>query len=290
MTNSESTFKPNIFQKILIIFYVMVILAIGLFFVPFRHHDYNGNYTTVYDFIWSDNGSIDLYRIIIYIITLTGLFYFAYKYLNSKNNLEPSEYKRKAKIELYIFLFFIISIPVVFMFLYASNVRTISKRISIETKIREADSLITLKTQKKQNRLIFWNMSNDVFNDMYLYDNNIQNYWDFLTNSMSDKEWFDYFYTGFNKKRLEWIGVYNKEQLAIFIQNNVMNNEDRVEEGRVKIIYAEKTALEAEKDKTSLYDIKSSLTYFILFLIITLYVLRVFVQFVIGMFSDINKV
>ena len=293
MSYEKSTFKPNVFQKILIVFYITAISIIGIFYVPFRHaynnrFDDERNYKTDYDFIWSSGGSIDLYRIIIYMVILTGLFYFAYKYLSGMNDLDKEHYNRKAKIELYIFVFFIISIPIAFLYLYVSNTMTISKRVSIETKIREADSLIALKTKKKQDRLIFWNISNDVFNDMYQYDNNIENYWVGLMNSLWDEKWFDGFYHSFNKKRLEWIGIYNKEQLAIFIRNNVINDEDRIDEDRVKFLKEDKVVLYNEKDKTSLYDIKISFIYCILTMFVLLYILRPFVAFIIGMFRDID--
>ena len=53
--------KPNAFQKILALIYLVLISVCCIFYVPFRNT--HGRYKTeiVYDAIWSDNSNIDLY-------------------------------------------------------------------------------------------------------------------------------------------------------------------------------------------------------------------------------------
>ena len=138
--------KPNAFQKIIALIYLVLLSVCCIFYVPFRNTSGRYNTEIVYDAIWSDNSNIDLYRIGIYLLVLSVTFYFLYKYLNKMNDLEPSIYKRKAKNELIVFILFILSIAICLSFLIGSNGINQMRRKSLTENIQKTQNIITEKS------------------------------------------------------------------------------------------------------------------------------------------------
>ena len=155
--------KPNAFQKIIALIYLVLLSICCIFYVPFRNSHSRYNTEIVYDAIWSDNSNIDLYRIAIYLLVLSITFYFFYKYLNKMSDLEPSLYKRKAKSELIVFILFVLSIAICLTFLIGSNGINQMKRKSLTEDIQKTQNLIAEKTTKRANRSRFWYESKNAF-------------------------------------------------------------------------------------------------------------------------------
>ncbi len=66
--------KFNPFQKLTLVIYVITIVCIMIFIVPFKSFDFN-EHTICYDFIWSNRKNIDFFRFSIFILIPTIIFF-----------------------------------------------------------------------------------------------------------------------------------------------------------------------------------------------------------------------
>ena len=317
--------KPNAFQKIIALIYLVLISVCCIFYVPFRNA--HGRYETeiVYDAIWSNNSNIDLYRIGIYLLVLSITFYFLYNYLNKMGDLEPSLYKRKAKTELIVFIVFVLSISVCLTYLISSNGINQMRRMSLTKDIQHTQNLITEKTAKKSVRSRFWDVSKNEFsynmmitkgNDTYRirkyefrnaeregyspvkrlidfddFDNNIQTYWETLIKSKDNREWLSDFYFYFSDNTLNQFNVKNLNELKNFIEVNDYNDEDVKKQEEVKVLVTDLNSYQIKKDALTFYqdkDIRRITLIFLTILFGILYVARPLILFIRGIFVELK--
>jgi hypothetical protein len=317
--------KPNAFQKILALIYLVVLAVCCIFYVPFRNT--HGRYETeiVYDAILSDNSNIDLYRIGIYLLVLSVTFYFLYKYLNKMSDLEPSLYKRKAKNELIVFILFVLSIAVCLTYLISSNTINQIKKKSLTKDIQKAQNLVAEKSTKKVIRSRFWDESQRNFRynvmvtkggDTYRinsydlrsferdgythvrslldfddFDNNIQTYWETLIKSKDNYDWLSSFYFYFSDNSLKQFNIKNTDDLKKFIEANDYNDEDVKKQEEVKVLTTDLNAYQAKKDALTFYqdkDIRRITLICLTILFGILYVARPLILFIRGIFVELK--
>lgn len=167
--------KPNIFQKILSLIYLIIITICCIFFVPFRNFKGRIESEIVYSSIWSENSNIDLYRIGISLSLITIIFFFWYRYLEKMNQLDKDIYKRKARIELKIFVFFTIAILGCFIILVSSNVvykiksNFFASKIDYLQKSILEDDLVNSKTDSLIKTEIKENSKDSLYNKPKYY-------------------------------------------------------------------------------------------------------------------------
>ena len=317
--------KPNAFQKIITLIYLVLLSVCCIFYVPFRNT--HGRYDTeiVYDAIWSDNSNIDLYRIGIYLLVISVTFYFLCKYLNKMNDLEPSIYKRKAKNELIVFILFISSIAICMSFLICSNGINQMRRKTVTEDILKTQNIITEKSTKKSIRSRFWDVSNNAFSynimvtkggstyriksyelrnaerDGYTrgksliefddFDNNIQTYWETLIKFKNNYDWLNSFYFYFDDNSLKQFGIKSVDDLKMFIEVNDYNNEDVKRQEEVKVLTNDLNSYQTKKDTLTFYqdsDIRRIILICLAILFGILYVARPLILFIRGIFVELK--
>lgn len=317
--------KPNAFQKILTLIYLVLLSVCCIFYVPFRNKNGRNSTQIVYDVIWSNNTSIDIYRIVIYLLVLSVTFYFLYKYLNRMTELEPSIYKKKAKSELIIFILFFLSTAVCLVFLIGSNAINKVRKKTLSEDIQRTQNLISEKTTKKSIRSRFWEVSKNEFsyntmvtkgNDTYRirkyelrsaeregylpvnsliefddFDNNIQTYWETLIKSKDNEEWLNSFSFYFSDKSLEQFNIKNINDLKMFIEVNDYNNEDVKKQEEVKELTTALNSYQIKKNTLTFYrnnDIRRITLICLTILFGILYVTRPLILFIRGIFIELK--
>lgn len=279
--------RPNAFQKILALIYLFLLLVSCIFYVPFRNRAYS---TVTYDSIWSDNSNIDLYRIGICLLILSVTFYFLYRYLNKMNDLEVSVYKRKARRELISFIIFILGIVAFLFYLIGSNAINQMRKKSLTETIQKTQEIIAGKTVKKFLRSNFWDGSKRIFN-LDEFDNNIQNYWDFLIKTKENDVSLISFYVRFGKDNLKSFMINNPDELKHFIEVNTYNNDDIKKQQEATALTAELNIAQTKKDNLTFYqdnDIKKNILGWTTLLFCVIYVIRPLVLFIKGIFAELK--
>lgn len=245
--------RPNAFQKILSLIYLVLLAVSCIFYVPFRNMPGRYNTEIVYDAIWSDNSNIDLYRIGIYLLVLSVTFHFLYRYLNKMNDLDVTIYKKKAKNELIAFLIFISGIAICLIFLISSNGINQIRKKSFKEDIQKNQTLIVEKAAKRSIRSSFWNASRRTFN-LEIYSNNIQDYWDFLIKNKVDDNWLNYYYSKFPREDLNEFNIKNANDLKRFIEVNTYNNNDIKNQDDVRTLNTEINLYQSKLDSITFYQ------------------------------------
>lgn len=121
--NKNNIINPNLFQKIVIINYGIILVFICTYFVPhfyisnpyrISRGDYgrSASFPVTRHFYGSvfDSSEIDMAKLFVFFIIPTIIFVFLYKYLGTMNNLDFNIYKKKGKLELnvlFVFLFIV---------------------------------------------------------------------------------------------------------------------------------------------------------------------------------------
>lgn len=286
--------KPNAFQKILALIYLILLAVSCIFYVPFRNLDDRYDTEIVYDAIWSNNSNIDLYRIGIYLILLSVSFYLLYRYLNRMNDLDETVYKKKAKIELKTFIVFISGMTICLLFLIGSNAINQVRKKSLIADVQQKQTLISEKSAKREakkaQRSSFWDESRSTFN-LDEFDNNIANYWQALIKSKEDNVWLTSFYGKFPDYSLKQLNIKSPNDLKRFIENNAYDNDDIAKQEDVKILNAELNPLILKMDSIKFYkeiEIRKITLICITILFGLLYIVRPLLLFIKGIFTELR--
>jgi hypothetical protein len=286
--------KPNAFQKILALIYLVLIAVCCIFYVPFR--ETHGKYKTeiIYDAIWSGNSNFDLYRIGIYLVLLSVSFYFIYRYLNRMNDLDEAVYKTKARFELISYIVFISAIAICFLFLVVSNGINQYRKKSLTEDIKRKQGTITEKSAKweakKANRRNFWDESRSTFN-LDNFDNDIQKYWEALMKLKENNISLTSFYGEFSIYSLKRFNFKNPNDLKHFIETNAYDNDDVAKQEEVKLLNAELNPVIAKRDSITFYqdtEIRKIMLICLAILFGLLYILRPLFAFIKGIFAELK--
>lgn len=154
--------KLNIFQKIAFLVYILIILLICVYFVPYqgiqnhldfmmRHYKTNSSYHS--DILSDGYGTMSYFRFLIYLVIPTLSFYFVCKYLNRMNSIESSIYKKKAKTELYVYFSFIGAIIGTILFLYGQNQYAEIRKVRLKSQISEINNSFDMLRNELSKRL-----------------------------------------------------------------------------------------------------------------------------------------
>lgn len=170
--------KLNIFQKIAFLVYLLVIVLICVYFVPYqgvqnnldfmmRHYKTNSSY---HSNIFNDGyGTMSYFRFLIYLIVPTLSFYFISKYLDGMNLLESSVYKKKAKRELYVFFLFASIIIGGALFFYVKNEYSEIRKKQLKSQISKINNSFDLLIEELNKRPPFvYEILKDNQNDNFI--------------------------------------------------------------------------------------------------------------------------
>jgi hypothetical protein len=286
--------KPNAFQKILSLIYLMLLTVCCIFYVPFK--DIEGSYDTeiFYDGIWSDNSNIDFYRIGIYLVLLSIVYFFIYRYLIKMNDLPEVDFKIKARFELKTFIVFVTSIAICFLFIFIWNNINHYYDKSLKQEIQKRQAVINEKSSKREAkksvRSDFWRESYKTFN-LQPFDNNIQNYWVALIKSINNNIWLTSYYEKFPNNSLKQFNIKSPSDLKHFIEINAYDNEDVTKEKEVKILNKELNQIIEKRSNITIYkyeEIRKIILVFLCIMFGLLYILRPLYIFVKGIFEELK--
>jgi|GEM_PF-5987749 len=286
--------KPNAFQKIIALIYLVLLAVCCIFYVPFRNTRGRNRTEIVYDAIWSSNSNIDLYRFGIYLILLSVSFYFIYRYLNRMNDLDRTVYKRRAKLELLSFIVFISGIAICLLFLIGANgINKYRKKLLTED-IQKRQAIITeISAKREAKRIIrrdFWYESRNVFN-LDEFDNNIQNYWDALMNSKEDNVWLTSFYGKLPNYSLNRFNFKIPNDLKHFIEVNAYDSDDVTKQEEAKALNAEINSVITKRSSITFYqdaEIRRIVLACVAALFGLLYILRPLFVFIRDIFAELK--
>lgn len=128
--------KPNIFQKIAFLVYILIVVLICVYFVPYTGEKMGYAYDPWEDDFSYQNlgvksyhsnildegfGTICYQRFVIYLVVPAIFLCFIYKYLGRMNFLTMDFYRKKAKLEIFIFILFVSIVMGLIMFLFGIN-------------------------------------------------------------------------------------------------------------------------------------------------------------------------
>lgn len=286
--------RPNIFQKILSLIYLLLISVCCIFYVPFRESNNSYNSDIKYDTIWSNNTNIDLFRIFIYLVVLSISFYLIYKYLNRMNEIEKDTYKKKARIELFILILFIVgSLTSLFYFKIHNEANQIREK-SLLSKMNELETLISEKSdilkKKERRRKYFFAASEEIFNLNEFNDDNIK-FWEQISKNKEESQWLNLFYKKFPKETLEDIRVKSPNELKKFIESNSIDNTDLKNINDLEKLYSKYGKITYKRLGIAYYDLEEAQHTSILYvsiLFVLLYVFRPLLIFIKGMFVELK--
>lgn len=158
--------KTNFYQKFILILYLIVLLTIILFFIPFKQYIGRYNYSTTFDSLWAENKSVDFTRFLVEILVVSFFFLIIYLLLSKKGNPDLSDktIKKKIKKEIVYFLLLIGSIIGTLLYMGCYNYFTHQKERDAKTKNElilaknliikhECDSLNEMLTPKNNDSL-----------------------------------------------------------------------------------------------------------------------------------------
>jgi len=282
--------KINVFQKILSLLYLIIILIICIFFIPFKKSIDKFDTKVIFDAIWTDNSNIDLYRLFLMLFPLSIIFYFIFIYLSKINVDDQSSYKNKAKTEVRIFVVFILSlVATVLIFIFINLVNHIRVNI-IDNKVYSTNLFINENSVKLNARRDFF-ISSKYYYNLEEYDNNVSKYWDFLMKSKNDDDWLNYYYDNFDVNTLMEFDINNPTELHLFIVKNSFTAKDWE---NFKIIENLKEDLNVIMEKrSSIYfynyqDIRYYLLLVFVLLFVSIYILRPIYFFLKGLLYEVS--
>lgn len=263
--------KLNEIQKIILTIYVITFTSICLFYLPF----YSGEYNT----IWSDSGKVDLSKLGILILILTVILFTAIKFSESFNKYEEIKRKRILKKELKIFILFL-SINICFLaFYYLNNGINYLNEKKLNNEISLNNTEIKNNLLKKQTRLEFWNYASYIYG-AETFHNNIGELWDFMVENKEDENWLKYFQSNFDKEEIIKFKIRNHQEFKIFIEKNILREDDIIKEKNNIFLESENLEKEKEINKIAYYNselIREYMVYIFLTSTLMLYILRIFI-------------
>lgn len=283
--------KFNPFQKLTLVIYVIVIISIMIFIVPFKSFDHN-EYSINYDFIWSNRKSIDFFRFSIFLLTPTIIFFLLIKYYQKYNNISNELYNKKLSVEKRVFMLYIFSIFVVFTFLLTSNFIHNKKIDEINVQILPIEKRLDEYSLKKDNRITFFDETN-LYADLSRFKGSIPKFWNRMNEILKsdDNNIIQMIITETKDNKTFDFRFNNRNEFEKFILKNNYNNYD-VETENIKDVLLndinnERNKIENLKNKIYFFDdILRTLLVSNLLMIFILFILRPTFLFVGSIFKE----
>lgn len=317
--------RINAFQKILSLIYLILVTVCCVFYVPFHIKQGGNQNQVIYDSIWSDNQNIDIYRIGIYILVLSIIFYFLYRLLNTMNDLEVSVYKKKAKSEFRILLIFILGIIICLLFLTGNNLINYFRKNLLSTKIENNKRLITIEQsnslkafldvdQKNVDRLDkIFKLYNNLLKDGYTVEN--LGTVDKFTSAISDSARADKIYSnlisdGYTEKNLgtkdDFLSTFSQKELTLAefaakikaeykeyanIDDSTLMSDIIHKQERVKMLTEQISVYYLKQDSFAFYSLQDFRSITLIWLVISfglLYLVRPLFLFIKGIYTELK--
>jgi hypothetical protein len=281
--------KFNSFQKLTLVIYVITIISLMIFMVPFKSFSDNG-YSISYDFIWSNRKVIDFFRFSIFVIIPSFVFFLIIKYYQKYNVISNESYNKKLFIEKKIFIFYIFSIVSVLTFLVISNFLNNNKIIEINIKKELIEKRIFDYKLKKENRVNFYNELSLVVN-LSQIEGGANGFWIIINEKLKSKTNNTIPITIRESIKTENFKFKSRKDFENFILKNNYNNFDVETENTIGILLA---TIDNKKEQISdinnkIYsfdDILRTLLFINLLMIFLLFVLRPTTLFVVSIFNE----
>ena len=278
--------KFNPFQKLTLVIYVIVIISIMIFMVPFKSFEQ----TISYDFIWSNRKSVDFFRFSIFLLTPTIIFFLLIKYYQKYNNISSDLYNKKLSIEKKVFILYVFSLFVVFIFLYSSNFINNKMIDEINVEILPIEKRLDDYNLKKENRINYFNELTQ-YVDLSKFKGSVPKFWNRINEKLkSDSSNVIPIIIRESNKTLNF-NFENRKDFEKFILDNNYNNYDVETENKKDILFDyidnKKNIINKLKNKIySFDDILRSILFFNLLIIFLLFILRPSFLFIGSIFKE----
>ena len=264
--------KLNSFQKLSLIVYIITLISIMFFVVPFKSINEDGIISINYDFLLSDRNSIDFFRYSIFIIVISIIFILLIKFYQGYNDIENKIYNKKIKIEKRVFVIYITSLSIIFLITLSSNFINTKKINEINYLKEKNEKKLSDYNLKKMLRMSFYNKMDSNFN-LTITKGSVPKLWEVMNNMIKNNY----------KESISTLIKYNifkdEKELKKFITENNYNKLDKETEKKYDDILSdiENKKNEINNINKKLYSSNDTIRTLVLtnlILILSLFILR----------------